>query len=99
MPALVSFASVLRRSRYRLDISNPVSFLQRVLCPRQPPKLIVKYHVAEPLNVILTQPRSVVKYVIPFVFGHLAAALRLSSLGRPERAGTRSTGSAVASRL
>jgi hypothetical protein len=50
MPALVSFASVPRISRYRLDISNPVSLLQRVHCPRQPHKLIVKERVAKPLK-------------------------------------------------
>ena len=58
MPALVSFASVLRRSRYRLDISNPVSLLRRILCLRQPPKLIVKDHAN---RIILPQNVPAVK--------------------------------------
>ena len=67
MPALVSFASVPRISRYRLDISNPVSLLRRVLCLRQPPKLVVKDRVAEATLVILTNIGSVVKYLIPLI--------------------------------
>ena len=68
MPALVSFASVLRRSRYRLDISNPVSLLRRILCLRQPPKLIVKDHAKDLSYLKAPLPSTgsrVVMYIIP----------------------------------
>ena len=58
MPALVSFASVLRRSRYRLDISNPVSLLRLILCLRQPPKLIVKDPAKDPSYLKTPLPSS-----------------------------------------
>ena len=65
MPALVSFASVLRISCCRLGNPNSASLLRRVLCLRQPPKLVVKDRVAEATLVILTDIGSVVKYLIP----------------------------------
>ena len=83
MPALVSFASVLRRSRYRLDISNPVSLLRRVLCPHQPPKLIVKERVVKPLESILSHSPLTSFWLLsePYPNGRLAlSAFYLSSL-------------------